>query len=179
LAGGPTAQAEDIRVVMTRGSQTGSARLIDIYENPKLQINLRAGDIVRFEPLSYDFTVLGAGGMNANLTVTQSERTLVKALGKSGGLRQGRGNPRGVFVYRQISRSDAMALGVDTSQFPGDIVPTIFQFNMKEPQALFLAQSFDVAENDVLYISTTALAELNDFFTSLNVFVPTPREIID
>ncbi|MFK7877195.1 MAG: polysaccharide biosynthesis/export family protein [Paracoccaceae bacterium] len=179
LAGGPTAQPEDIRVVMSRGNRTASARLVDIYENPELQIHLQAGDIIRFEPLDYDFTVLGAGGTNANFTVLESGRTLVKALGTARGLQQGRGDPRGVFVYRLIPRSDAVALGVDTSPFSGDTVPAIFQFNMKEPQALFVAQAFDLANDDILYVSTSTISEINGFFSAFNLFIPTPREVVD
>ncbi|WP_370402022.1 polysaccharide biosynthesis/export family protein [Sulfitobacter sp. JB4-11] len=179
LSGGATLPAEDVRVVMSRGKETRSARLVDIYEKPEMQVHLRKGDIIRFEPLTYDFTVLGPGGANSNYTVTNSNRTLAKALGVAGGLRAGRGDARGVFVYRQLPKPDAAAMGVDVSDFYGDSIPTIFQFNMRDPRALFTAQKFDIADDDIIYVSSTAIAEVNDFFSAFNIFVATPREIVN
>lgn len=179
LSGGATLPAEDVRVVMSRGHHTRSARLLDIYEKPEMQVHLRKGDIIRFEPLTYDFTVLGPGGTNANYSVTESKRTLVKALGEAGGLRVGRADAKGVFVYREISKPDAAAMGVDVTDFYGDSVPAIFQFNMRDPRGFFTAGKFQIADDDVVYISETAIAEVNDFFSAFNIFVDTPREVVN
>lgn len=164
IAGGSTVPAEDVRVVISRGSRTGSATLADIYESPSLDLHLQAGDIIRLETLDYEFTALGAGGVNANIEFDRDDFTLANALGEAGGLLNSRADPRGVFVYRVVSRSDAVALGIDVTEFAGSSIPMIFRFNLREPESFFIAQQFEIADDDVVYISTSLLSELDNVF---------------
>jgi polysaccharide export outer membrane protein len=177
-AGGTAGPAENMRVIMTRSGRTGTASLKDIYENPKLNVHLRSGDVVRFEPFQGEFTVLGAGGVNANLQFNDTNTNLINALGQSGGILRNRADPRGVFVYRVVSRNAASKLGVDTSNIAGDSVPVVFQFDMKQPQAPFVAQEFEIADRDILYVSTTIISEVNAALSAFGAFIPAPREII-
>lgn len=177
-AGGSQGPAENMRVIMTRSGRTGTASLKDIYERPNLNVHLRSGDVIRFEPFQGQFTVLGAGGVNANLRFDDVGTNLINALGQSGGILRNRADPRGVFVYRVMPRSAANELGVDTSQIAGDSIPVVFQFDMKQPEAPFVAQEFEIADGDILYVSTTIISEVNAALSAFGAFVPAPREII-
>lgn len=178
MAGGAPGTAENMRVVITRKGRTGTAILKDIYENPALNIHLRAGDVIRFEPFAGQFTVLGAGGVNANLQFSEVGTNLVNALGQSGGILRNRADPRGVFIYRNLTRHAAQELGIDTSRIVGHMVPVVMQFDLKKPESLFVAQEFEIADGDILYVSSTLISEINAALSAFSNFVPSPREVV-
>lgn len=177
-AGGAAGAADDMRVVMTRSGHTGTANLKDVYEVPKLNVHLRAGDVIRFEPFVGQFTVLGAGGVNSNLQFSTVKTNLVNALGQSGGILTNRADPRGVFIYRVMSRDAAARLGVGTSQIVTESVPVIFQFDMKKPESLFIAREFEISDGDILYISTSIISEVNAALAAFGSILPSPREVV-
>ena len=47
-------------------------------------------------------------------------------------------DPTSVFLYRGETRETVEAMGVDTSQFKGPIVPVIYNLNLKDPGGYFL-----------------------------------------
>ena len=61
-AGGITLPPEITQITLIRGSHSGTVWLEDLYENPRLDIALRAGDRVLVEQDERFFTTLGATG---------------------------------------------------------------------------------------------------------------------
>lgn len=177
-AGGATGRAENTQVVMSRGGHTGRASLKEVYENPNLNVHLRAGDVIRFEPFEGNFTALGAGGRNADLTFDDVGTNLINALGQAGGVLRDRGSARGVFVYRLMSKDAAAQLGVDLDRITTNLVPVVFRFDMRQPESPFIAGEFEIADGDVLYISSTVISDINGALNAFRVFVPAPRDFV-
>lgn len=140
-------------IQVTRNGQNYRMPLSQIIERDENNIRLAKDDVVTalFQP--YSFTVLGAAGRNDELRFEAFGITLSQALGRIGGLQDGRANPRGVFLFRWRDRSD-----------PADLRdPVIYSFDLKDPAVYFLAQQFRMEDGDFVYITNSPVAELQRF----------------
>ncbi|MFK7880687.1 polysaccharide biosynthesis/export family protein [Roseobacter sp.] len=177
-AGGPDGRSEDLEISLSRQGVTGRATLNRVYENPSLNIHMRAGDVISVEPPNRRLTVLGAGGVNNTITYDQPVISLAEALSRAGGLLNRRADKKGVFVYREISSAAAADLGIDVTVFGSGPVPAIFNIDLSKPQALFAAKEFKMGRNDLIYISDSVNEEISAVFGVLTNFTPTPAEYV-
>lgn len=177
-AGGPTGLSENLELSISRKGSTGRARLDKVYENPAFNIHVLPGDVISVEEPAHRLVVLGAGGVNATLVYNEGNLSLAEALGRASGLVNRRADRRGVFVYREISAKAARDLGVDISKFDSGPVPTIFNVDLSEPEALFAAKTFRMGPSDLIYISNSANEEIAALFSVFTNFAPTPAEYI-
>jgi polysaccharide export outer membrane protein len=140
-------------IQVTRDGRSYRMPLSQIIERGENNIMLARGDIVTalFQP--YSFTVLGAAGRNDEIRFEAFGITLSQALGRIGGLQDGRANPRGVFLFRWSDRSDPANLRD----------PVIYSFDLKDPAVYFLAQQFRMEDGDFVYITNSPVAELQRF----------------
>ena len=180
LAGGPEedSRSENLRVSYSRRGQTGRAPLNRIYENPSLNILVQPGDVISIEPPQTRLTVLGAGGQNTTLKYDEPQLSLADALGRGGGLINRRADRKGVFIYREVSIEAAKSFGVDVSMFDGPLVPTIFNLDMSQPQSLFAAKDFYMAEDDIIYISDSVNEEIQSVYDIIRPVYPTGNAIL-
>lgn len=152
-AGGVKSPVNLTTVQVTRKGQSYRMPLSAIIERDENNVVLARDDVVTvlFQP--YSFTVLGAAGRNDEIRFEAFGITLAQALGRIGGLQDGRADPRGVFVFRWGERKDPTALRD----------PVIYSFNLKDPAVYFMAQEFRMEDADVLYITNSPIAELQRF----------------
>lgn len=140
-------------IQVTREGRAYRAALSDIIERNENNIVLAKDDVVTalFQP--YSFTVLGAAGRNDEIRFEALGITLSQALGRFGGLQDGRANPRGVFLFRW-----------EEAKLPGEPrVPVIYSFDLKDPTVYFLAQQFKMSDKDLVYITNAPASELQRF----------------
>jgi polysaccharide export outer membrane protein len=140
-------------IQVTRNGKNYRMPLSQIIESDENNIRLAKDDVVTalFQP--YSFTVLGAAGRNDELRFEAFGITLSQALGRIGGLQDGRANPRGVFLFRWRDRSDPANLRD----------PVIYSFDLKDPAVYLLAQQFRMEDGDFVYITNSPVAELQRF----------------
>jgi polysaccharide export outer membrane protein len=81
-----------------------------------------------------------------------------------------------VFLYRGETRETLEAMGVDTSQFQGPIIPVIYELNVRDPAGYFLATSFEMRNKDVIYVSNSASVELEKFRSLLSTIYGTATD---
>jgi polysaccharide export outer membrane protein len=140
-------------IQVTRDGRTYRMALSDIITQANNNIVLAKDDVITalFQP--YSFTVLGAAGKNDEIRFEAMGITLSQALGRFGGLQDGRANPRGVFLFRWEEPATP----------GGPRVPVIYSFDLKDPAVYFLAQQFRMADKDLIYITNSPIAELQRF----------------
>lgn len=151
--GGVKAPINLTTIQVTRNGANYRMPLSQIVERSENNIMLAKDDVVTalFQP--YSFTVLGAAGRNDELRFEAFGINLSQALGRIGGLQDGRANPRGVFLFRWRDRSN-----------PGDLRdPVIYSFDLKDPAVYFLVQQFRMEDGDFVYITNSPVAELQRF----------------
>jgi polysaccharide export outer membrane protein len=140
-------------IQVTRNGRIHRSALADIIERSENNVVLAKDDVVTalFQP--YSFTVLGAAGRNDEIRFEALGISLSQALGRIGGLQDGRANPRGVFLFRW---EDPATPGAPR-------MPVIYSFDLKDPAVYFLAQQFRMSDKDLIYITNSPVAELQRF----------------
>lgn len=140
-------------IQVTRNGQSYRMPLTAVIDGGANNVVLARGDVVTalFQP--YSFTVLGAAGRNDEIRFEAFGITLAQALGRIGGLQDGRANPRGVFLFRWADRSDPANLRD----------PVIYSFDLKDPAVYFMAQQMRMENGDMIYITNSPVAELQRF----------------
>jgi len=158
-AGGVREPVGKMSLQLTRGEQMRALPLDMIIRDPRQNIVLQPGDVVTalFQPLS--FTALGAVAKNGEINFETQGISLAQALGRVGGLDDTRADARAVFIFR-MEDVDTLASRAPPEATPDSKVPVIYQLNLKDPASFFVAQSFPVNNEDVLYISNAPVADL-------------------
>lgn len=151
--GGVKAPVNLTTIQVTRGGRSYRMAMSDIIERGENNVVLASDDVVTALYQPYSFTVLGAAGRNDEIRFEAFGITLAQALGRFGGLQDGRANPRGVFLFRW-----------EDPEVPGGPrVPVIYSFDLKDPAVYFLAQQFRLSDRDMIYITNAPAAELQRF----------------
>jgi polysaccharide export outer membrane protein len=167
-AGGVQNPSDQTRVQITRNNQSASADLQNVETDPRDNIKLHPGDTVLVSHNPQTFTVLGATGKNDNIAFGYNHLSLAQALALSGGLRDERADPAGVFVFR--FEQDVVAAkicgGCQISKDGGQ-TPVVFRLDMTQPVGFFAAQSFAMADHDVVYVANAPKVELQKFLAML------------
>jgi len=170
-SGGVRQPVNKITIQVTRGQAVHTMPLDMVIRDPRQNIQLQPGDVVTalFQPLS--FTALGATGRNEEIPFEATGITLAQALARSGGLNDQRADAQGVFIFR-LEASNALAWPTPPANItPDGRVPVIYNLDLKEPTSFFVAQSFPVNHQDVLYVSNAPAAELQKFLNIITSVV--------
>jgi polysaccharide export outer membrane protein len=136
---------EMLKVTVRRDGEVGQLRLSDLYKDPALDIALRPGDSIILNEVVENITVLGAAGVQGQVRIPERNFTVVDALGQARGLNPEAADPRGVFVMRAQAQSGT--------------APLVYQFDMRRPEAIALANRFVLRDEDALLISNASWAQ--------------------
>ena len=150
-AGGLTSEADWSSVVLTRNGNDYRLSLRDIYQfgNTAQNILLQPNDVINVNPVTdAKVFVLGEVRQPASLQMGRNGLTLAEALAEKGGFNQQESNASGVFVFRKALEGEDH--GID-----------VYQLNAKDAAALILADSFELQERDIVYVTAAPLVKWN------------------
>lgn len=150
-AGGVTIDPAIAIVRVTRGGQTGRVWLQDLYDNPSLDIALRAGDQIVVEKDGRSFIALGATGTQKLVPFESETLSALEAIATVGGLSTDAADPTGVFILRDESEAIARAV-LGRKDLTGD-QRIVYVLNLTDPTGLFEARDFHVRDGDTLYVT--------------------------
>ncbi|MDP3340667.1 polysaccharide biosynthesis/export family protein [Frigidibacter sp.] len=150
-AGGIAIEPETAKVTVTRGKQTGTIWLTDLWENPQLDIALRPGDTIVVEQDDRSFTALGATGGQNRVKFDTQTISAIEAIAQVGGLNTSLADPTGVFVFRNEKAEIAnMVLG--RSDLRGD-QRMVYVLDLTAPTGMFEARDFVIRDQDTVYVT--------------------------
>jgi polysaccharide export outer membrane protein len=158
--------AEQVSVVVRRGSQVGAVRLADIYADGTQDIAMRAGDTVIVHAVVENVLVLGATGFQGRVRLSKRRYSVMDALGDAHGLDDATANPRAVYLLRAQSAA---------GKAPGAPRPTIYQFDFRRPEQLVLASRFLVHDGDAIYVSDAPFTQVKKLLGVFGSSVSTVR----
>lgn len=150
-SGGVTIDPAIAIVRLTRNGHTGKIWLIDLYENPALDIALRPGDQIMIEEDSRQFIALGATGAQNTVPFASPTMSALEAIATVGGLSTMAADPKGVFILRDESEEIARAV-LGRPDLVGD-QRIVYVLNLTEPNGLFEARDFQIRDGDTLYVT--------------------------
>jgi len=170
-AGGPKFEAIESYVTLQRDGKRVRVLLSRVVHDPRENIFIRPNDVIFITREAPTFTALGAlnqnvFGFNSEIPFDVETLTLAQAIGKAGGLNDNQSDAREVYVYRHEDRHFLEKLGVDTTRFTYDRVPTIYHVNLRDPSGYLLASGFQMRTKDVMYVAN---AKVVDYFKLLNL----------
>ncbi len=167
-AGGLSTPGVETYVTLERRGKQATVLFNALVKAPRENIYVTAGDTVYVNRERRTYTVFGAAGLNGRIDFEEADLSLGDALGKAGGLLDGRADPAEVFIYRLTDRGVVSKFGADVTRFSSDRIPVIFRANLRDPAAFFAAQKFPMQDRDILYVSNATSGELIKFLTVVN-----------
>jgi polysaccharide export outer membrane protein len=164
-AGGLTIEPEIAQVTVIRGKHRGKIWFQDLYDNPRLDIALRAGDRILVEEDSRAFTALGATGGQARVPFESQNLSAWEAIAQVGGLQSQTADPTGIFVFR--NEPDVVAnvvMGRDDLQGAQRLV---YVLDLTQPNGMFVARDFVIRDGDTLYVTEAPFTQWNKTISAL------------
>jgi polysaccharide export outer membrane protein len=163
-AGGVKQPVGKMVIQITRGANVSTLPLETVIRDPRQNVRLQPDDVMTLLFQPYSFTALGAVGRNGELQFEATGLTLAQALGRVSGLDDARANAKGAFIFR-FERPEALPQNLRHlgRPAPDGTIPVIYRINLKDPATLFVAQSFQIKDKDVLYVSNAPLADFQKF----------------
>jgi polysaccharide export outer membrane protein len=172
-AGGPKFEAIESYVTLQRDAKRVRVLLSEVVHDPRENIFVRPNDVIFVTRESPTFTALGAlnqnvFGFNSEIPFDVETLTLSQAMGKAGGLNDQQSDPSEVYVYRYEERPFLEKLGVDTTRFTFERIPTIYRVNLRDPSGMLLAGGFQMRTKDVLYVANARVVDYYKLLTLIN-----------
>jgi polysaccharide export outer membrane protein len=172
-AGGPKYEAIESYVTLQRDGKKVKVNLARVVHDPRENIFIRPNDVIFLTRESPSFTALGAlnqnvFGFNSEIPFDVETLTLAQAIGKAGGLNDNQSDPAEVFVYRYQSRELLQKMGVDTTRFVYDRIPTIYHINLRDPSGYLLAAGFQMQTKDVMFVANAKVVDYYKLLTLIN-----------
>ncbi|MEO1613152.1 MAG: polysaccharide biosynthesis/export family protein, partial [Pseudomonadota bacterium] len=141
---------EVIRVTVRRGPLEGSIWMRDLFENPKFDIPVRAGDVIFLNNDTRNFRALGAIGQ-ARVPFPTREISVLDAISLVGGLNAAASDPTGIFIFRREPPEIATQI---SARAPVDQKRNIaYLIDLSQPTGLFIADEMKMRDGDVLYVT--------------------------
>jgi polysaccharide export outer membrane protein len=149
-----------------------------IVHDPRENIFIRPNDVIFLTHEAPTFTALGAlnqnvFGFNSEIAFDTETLTLAQAIGKGGGLNDNQSDPAEVFIYRYESRRLLEKLGIDTTRFAYDRIPTIYHVNLRDPSGYLIAAGFQMQTKDVMYVANAKVVDYYKLLTLINTTAAT------
>jgi polysaccharide export outer membrane protein len=165
-AGGPKFEAIESYVTLQRDGKRVKVLLSRVVHDPRENIFIRPNDVIFLTRESPTFTALGAlnqnvFGFNSEIPFDVETLTLAQAMGKAGGLSE-------LYVYRYEQRHYLEKLGVDTTRFTMDMIPTIYHLNLRDPSGMLLASAFQMKIKDVMYVANAKVVDYYKLLLLIN-----------
>ena len=172
-AGGPKFEAVESYVTLQRDGKRAKVLLSEVVHDPRENIFVRPNDVIFVTHELPTFTALGAlnqnvFGFNSEIPFDVETLTLSQAMGKAGGLNDQQSDPSEVYVYRYEERPFLEKLGVDTTRFTFERIPTIYRVNLRDPSGMLLAAGFQMRTKDVLYVANARVVDYYKLLTLIN-----------
>jgi polysaccharide export outer membrane protein len=172
-AGGPKYEAIESYVTLQRDGKRVKVLLSRVVHDPRENIFIRPNDVIFLTREAPTFTALGAlnqnvFGFNSEIPFDVETLTLAQAMGKAGGLNDQQSDPSEIYVYRYEERHFLEKLGVDTTRFTFDRMPTIYRLNLRDPSGMLLAAGFQMRSKDVMYVANAKVVDYYKLLLLIN-----------
>lgn len=169
-AGGLQQPGYDSFVTLSRGGRTATIYFNNLMRDPRENVFIAPGDTIYVYREPRTFLAFGASGLNGQFNFESERVSLAEGVAKAGGLLDNRADPRQVLMYRIEDRKTLEKIGVNLDKFDPQAsgIPTIYRTNLRDPSGFFLAQTFQLRNKDVLYVSNSDSVELIKFLTVID-----------
>jgi len=167
--GGSKAPFYDTSVLVSRNGRTATIPMTTLVSEPRTDIYAWPGDVITIERTPQSFLVFGATGRNNKVPFGAPQLDLAQAVAKANGLLDQRADPEGVFLFRFEPPAVTRALGIPYLTRRPEGSPVLYHLNLRQVDGYFLADSFPVKDNDLIYVANAPLTQVQKFFQMIGV----------
>ncbi|WP_342152954.1 polysaccharide biosynthesis/export family protein [Methylorubrum sp. SB2] len=160
LAGGIRTNVAETFVRLSRNGRTVTVPMSTIVSNPRENIFVRANDTLTLVRDPQTFLSVGAVGTSTEIPFGAEGLSMAQALARASGLSDTQANPEGVYIFRYEPAGVVRRLRPNSPLLGAPQVPVVYRVNMRDPQSLFLTQSFRMRNRDLLYVSNAPFSEV-------------------
>ena len=174
-AGGVTLPTDITQITLIRGAHKGTIWLEDLYENPRLDIALRAGDRILVEEDERFYTALGATGAQVKVPFETRTVSAIEALAIVGGLSPTLADPTGIFVFR-----DEPAAIANRVLGRNDLVGMqrmVYLLDLTSTNGVFVARDFEIRDQDTVYVTEAPYTQFNKVLQAIVAPVGTAASV--
>ncbi|HET9159208.1 MAG TPA: polysaccharide biosynthesis/export family protein [Caulobacteraceae bacterium] len=162
-AGGPTRPPADAVVTLVRGARSANISLASLLADPAQNVRLAPRDQIRVAYKPRKFSTFGALAKASQVAIEDEHLSLAAALSRMGGLDTNAADAQAVMVFRMERPEVAKALGI-TAEPTEQGVPVVYRLNLKDPTGMFVANAFEIRNDDLVYVPRADAAEVRKFF---------------
>jgi polysaccharide export outer membrane protein len=166
-AGGPNRAPADLAVVVSRGGRSAEVPLSLVLNDPAQNIRLAPQDQIRIVTRLRKYSTFGALNHDAQTPIEDENLTLAGAMSRAGGLDTYTAAAGSVLVFRFERPEVARALNLTVAPTPRG-VPVVYRLNFLKPEALFVANNFNIQSDDLLYVPRANTVQLKKFLDLVN-----------
>lgn len=178
LAGGSRSQTYQTRLVLRRGNSVATAELEDVFDNPDDNVPVRPGDNLLVTTVARTFTLFGAFEEKKEVEFLTRRVTLAEGLARGGGLNDQLADAASIFLFRFEPDHIAKALSERAVTAPdASVVPVVYRLNLKQPDAFFLASTFELRDEDIIYVANSSSTEFSKFLQLVAPIVSTTTTV--
>lgn len=168
-AGGIRVAPHEVFVRLSRDGATATVPMQSLLNDPREDVYVRPLDKIVLIRDPQTFTVFGAAGNPTIIPFDAVGITLEEGIARVGGLIDSRADPSGVYLMRIEPARFAAQLRPDQSPLQSNgYVRVVYRWNMRDPNALFLARCFQIRNKDAIYIANAPLADLQKITSLFN-----------
>lgn len=178
-AGGIRGTPADTWIMVERGENIQTIPFEAVIRRPENNIAVRAQDTIYAYRNPQAFLAFGATGLKGLIPFENYSLTVAEGLAKAGGLIDTQAEPAWVFVYRLERPTSIEKLDPECRLNDRGLVPVIYQFDLREPSGMFLANQFPMQNKDVLFAANARAVEEQKFFQHLQEINRVVRDPID
>lgn len=146
MAGGPVLEPHLINVIVRTGKQVYTLNYDEVLSGGNRLLAPRSEVIL--ERARQRFVAMGAVREPGLKDLPSRNPSLLEVLGSVGGLEENKADPQGVFVFRLNQHPKA-----------GEPAAEVFRLDMRKPESIFLARSFEVLPDDAIYVTNAPVYE--------------------
>ncbi|MBV7256884.1 polysaccharide biosynthesis/export family protein [Pacificimonas sp. WHA3] len=139
LMGGPAAAPQDVALRFRRDGRMVELPLMAIESGSAADLLLQPGDRIELVPYIRTITAFGALNSVREIRFEAPTVTLAEAVARAGGPAENLADPSAVFVFRDDPER-----------------PTIYSVDLLRPSGYFLAQRFQMRDDDLIYVASAA-----------------------
>jgi polysaccharide export outer membrane protein len=176
-AGGTGSPGSDTWVILERNKRRAVAPFGALIYEQANNVFVHPDDTIYLYREPQTFLAFGAIGSQQQIPFGTWRITLAEAVAKAGGLVDGAADPASVFLYRGETRETAKDLGIDCTPFSGDLIPVIYNINLRDPAGYFLATNLEMRNKDMIYVSNSVSVESSKamaYFNTINSTIQAP-----
>jgi polysaccharide export outer membrane protein len=164
LSGGARQAPGKELVRVERGGARVTRSLSAVMAGGAANPRLGPGDRVVLVPNNHRFYALGAVNSPGEHAFPDEVPSLMQVLGRIAGLQDNRADPRGLYLFRSRPAKSRI----------------VYHLRLDDPNAFFVAGNFAVRSEDVLFVSTSPVADLSkvlSLITGIGSIGATPRNL--